>query len=394
MNREFRAEPFTVSIPDSEIAELRARLSSVRWADDLGNEDWRYGVERGWLEQMVGYWRDDYDWRAQEREINRLAQFMVTIEGVPIHFVHVRGRGPDATPLLLLHGWSWTFMDFHRLVGPLSDPEAHGGDVADAFDLVIPSLPGHGFSPLTTTGLDVPKHASIFITLMSEVLGYSRFAIGGGDWGAAITSMMAHAYPEKIIGMLSSIPYYPGLDLADLTPDKYGGDEQWMIEQRVAGAPTAVSHFAVYNVDPQTLAYALVDSPVGTAAWLWERRRSWSDCQGDVLSVYDRDFLCTLASIYWFTKTIGSSGRTYWEHARAGGLPFRAAHDRKPPIEVPAGYAVAPKEIMLIPRSFAERGTNLQRWTVLPRGGHYSFSEQPDLLTRELREFFRPLRAE
>jgi pimeloyl-ACP methyl ester carboxylesterase len=388
------AEPFAVAIRDEDLADLRGRLASVRWADDFGNADWRYGVERGWLEEMVRYWRDDYDWRAQEHAINRLPQFRVAIDGVPIHFVHVRGRGTNRVPLLLLHGWPWTFMDFHRLIGPLTDPVAHGGDAADAFDLVIPSLPGHGFSmPLRQTGLDIPRHAAIFAKLMTEVLGYPRFAVGGGDWGAAISNYMAHAGPDEVIGLFATIPFYPGLDLADLTDGAFAPDERWMLDRRAESAPTVASHFTVQSSDPQTLAYALVDSPVGTAAWLWERRRAWSDCGGDLLAVYDRDFLCTLASIYWLTGTIGTSLRTYWEHAHAGGLPIRPLHDRTPAIEVPAGYAVAPKEVMLVPRAFAERGTNLQRWSLLEKGGHFSFSEQPDLLTRELRAFFRPLRG-
>lgn len=388
-----RPEPFTVAIPDADLADLRARLAATRWADDFGNADWRYGVERGWLEDMVRYWRDDYDWRAQEREINRLPQFRVSIDGVPLHFVHVRGKGPAPMPLLLVHGWPWTFMDFHRLVGPLTDPAAHGGDPADAFDLVIPSLPGHGFSmPQDRTGLDIPGHAALFATLMSKCLGYASFAVSGGDWGAAITNWMAHAFPGKVTGLFATIPFFPGLDLAMLTPEAFAPDEQWMLERRMESAATVASHFVVQSTDPQTLAYALVDSPVGTAAWLWERRRSWSDCDGDLLRTHDRDFLCTLASIYWLTRTIGTSLRTYWEHARAGGLPMAPLHDRRPAIAVPTGYAIGPKEVMLVPRALAEANTDLRRWTVLPSGGHFSFSEQPDLLTGELRAFFRPLR--
>lgn len=177
------AEPFEIAIPDEDLEELRLRVARTRWADDLGNSDWRYGVEREWLEEMVGYWREDYDWRAQEREMNRLAHFRVTIDGIPLHFVHVRGTSPDPVPLLLLHGWPWTFMDFHALIAPLSDPVANGGDAEDSFDLIIPSLPGFGFStPLTATGLNVPRLAELFSTLMTDVLGYSRFAVGGGDW--------------------------------------------------------------------------------------------------------------------------------------------------------------------------------------------------------------------
>jgi len=389
-----RAEPFTIAIPETELADLRRRLTDTRWADDFGNADWRYGVERGWLEDMVRYWRDGYDWRAVEREINRMPQFKVTIDGVPIHFVHIRGKGANPMPLLLVHGWPWTFMDFHGVAGPLSDPAAHGGDAADCFDLIIPSLPGHGFSmPLARTGLDVPAHVDLFARLMTEVLGYPRFAVAGGDWGAAITNLMAHTHPDKVIGLLATIPFFPGLDLNELKPADYAADEQWMLARQAESGPTVVSHFTVQSTDPQTLAYALVDSPVGTAAWLWERRRAWSDCGGDLLAAYGRDFLCTLASIYWLTRTIGTSLRTYWEHARAGGLPFKPLHDRQPAIEVPCGYAVGPKEVMLIPRALAERGTTLRRWSLLPKGGHFSFAEQPALLTEELRAFFRPLRT-
>lgn len=386
-------EPFEIAIPDADLQDLRDRLARTRWADDVANEDWRYGVERGWLEEMVRYWREDYDWRAVEADINSMPQYRVTIDGVPIHFLHIRGKGPNPMPLLLVHGWPWTFFDFRDLIGPLTDPAAHGGDAADSFDLVIPSLPGHGFSmPLTKAGLDVPSHVELFTKLMSEVLGCSRFAVGGGDWGAAITNLLAHTHPDKVIGLLATIPFYPGLDLNEVTSEDYGPDEQWMLARQAESAPTVISHFTVQSTDPQTLAYALVDSPVGTAAWLWERRRSWSDCGGDLLSVYDRDWLCTLASIYWLTRTIGTSLRLYFEHAMAGGLPFRPLHDRQPAIEVPCGYAIAPKEVMLVPRKLAEEGTNLTRWSLLPKGGHFSFAEQPDLMTGELRDFFHPLR--
>ena len=385
------AEPFEIAIPDEDLEELRLRLARTRWADDLGNSDWRYGVEREWLEDMVDYWREDYDWRVQEREMNRLAHFRVTIDGLPLHFVHVRGTNPDPVPLLLLHGWPWTFMDFHALIAPLSDPVANGGDAEDSFDLIIPSLPGFGFStPLTATGLNVPRLAELFSKLMTEVLGYSRFAVGGGDWGAVISLRLAHAHPEQVLGVFTTIPVFPGLDLSAIRPDQHGPEEQWMLARRAETQRLIVSHFTVQSNDPQTLAYALVDSPVGTAAWLWERRRSWSDCSGDVLSAFDRDFLCTLASIYWLTRTIGTSLRIYWDNLNSG--PTKPLHDRMPAVEVPAGFAVHPKEVMLVPRSIVATGTNLQRWSLMPRGGHFGFAEQPAALTGELRSFFRPLR--
>jgi pimeloyl-ACP methyl ester carboxylesterase len=388
-----KPEPFEIAVPDIELEDLRSRLARTRWADDLGNADWRYGVERAWLEDMVRYWRDQYDWRATERKINRLGNFKATIEGVPLHFAHVRGKGKNPLPLLLLHGWPWTFMDFHALVGPLTDPAAHGGDPSDSFDLVIPSLPGFGYSmPLTRTGLDVPKSAELFAKLMRDVLGYSRFAVGGGDWGAVLCGQIAHAHPENVIGLLTTIPLFPALDFMSITPQDHDASEAWMIEHRRATATLSASHVAVHSNDPQTLAYALVDSPVGTAAWIWERRRAWSDCNKDLLTVHDRDFLCTLASIYYLTRSIGTSMRSYWEHFRSG-MPIKPLHNRMPVIEVPCAFAVHPKDVMLVPRSIAARMTNLRRWTVMPKGGHFGISEQPAAMVEEFRTFFRTLRS-
>ena len=391
--RTMKPEPFEIAVPDAELADLRSRLAHTRWADDLGNADWRYGVERAWLKDMVGYWHDQYDWRATEREINRLDNFKVTIDGVPLHFVHVRGKGKNPVPLLLLHGWPWTFMDFHALIGPLSDPAAYGGDPSDSFDLIIPSLPGFGYSmPLTKTGLDVPRSAELFAKLMTDVLGLSRFAVGGGDWGAVLCGQIAHAHPENVIALLTTIPMFPALDLFSITREDFSADEAWMIEHRAATGTLSASHVAVHSNDPQTLAYALVDSPVGTAAWIWERRRAWSDCNGDLLTVHDRDFLCTLASIYYLTRSIGTSMRSYWEHFRSG-MPIKPLHDRMPVIEVPCGFAVHPKDVMLVPRSIAAKMTNLHRWTVMPRGGHFGISEQPDAMVDEFRTFFHDFRS-
>lgn len=383
-------EAFEVAIPEADLEDLRRRLAHTRWADDLDNADWRYGVERNWLEDMVRYWAEDYDWRETEDAINRLDNFKAIVEGVPLHFVHMRGKGPNPIPLLLVHGWPWTFLDFHTLIGPLTDPAAHGGAVADAFDLIIPSLPGFGFSiPLTKSGIAVPQIGELLLKLMTEVLGYPGFAMAAGDFGAAIIGRMAHAYPEHVIGMLSTIPLIPGNNAMALPPESYAADEQWMLRRMKENSLS--SHLAVHSLDPQTLAYALVDSPVGTAAWLWERRRAWSDCDGDFLSVHSRDFLCALASIYWLTGTIGSSLRLYWESANSAEAS-RPLHDRKPVIPVPCAYAIHPKEVVLLPRAVTAENTNLQRWTMMPKGGHFGFAEQPLALVDELRVFFGALR--
>lgn len=384
--------PFRVDIPDSLLDDMRRRLRATRWADDFGNERWTYGVERGWLEGMVRYWAGDYDWRAQEAAINRFAQFRTVIDGVPIHFIHVKGKGAPGVkplPLILTHGWPWTFWDWKDVIGPLSDPAAHGGDAADAFDVIVPSLPGYGFSePLRTTGISAPRVADLWVKLMAG-LGHEKFAAAGGDWGAIVTAQMGHAHAERLLGIYLTMARLPGVDPGALKASDFAADEQWMWARLQEALPTITSHSAVHIHDPQTLAYALADSPVGTAAWLWERRRAWSDCGGNVESVFDRDFLCTTASIYWLTNTIGTSFRLYNETFTRG---WNLQHDRKPSIAVPTGFGISPKELRMLPKSWCEARTNLQRWTIFPRGGHFAPSEHPGQVIPEYRAFFRALR--
>ena len=382
--------PFTVAIDDDLLVDLRRRLATTRWPDDPGNPDWTYGVDGAWLRDMVRYWRDDFDWRAQERVMNALPQWRVELDGVPVHYVHVRGTGPRPIPIVLTHGWPWTFWDLRHLIGPLTDPAAHGGDPADAFDVVVPSLPGFGFStPLRTTGVNVRRVAELWVELMTGTLGYERFAAYGGDWGAIVTSELGHAHPGRLLGVVMSLATIPGVTRAALAPGDWAPDEAWMVARAAESERLIRSHVVVHTHDPQTLAYALADSPVGTAAWLWERRRAWSDCDGDVLRVFDRDELCTLASIYWLTGTISTSLRLYFEHFN-GGWP--TVHDRTPTIEVPTGFSIFPRDVVFLPRAVAAQRTNLHRWTVMPRGGHFGPAEQPALMVDELRAMFRPLR--
>lgn len=374
--------PFTVSVSDEQLDDLRRRLRTTRWADDFGNAAWTYGVERGWLEEMTRYWAEEFDWRAQEATINRLPQFRVEIDGIPIHFVHLRGAGPDPTPVILTHGWPWTFWDWKDVVEPLA---AHG------FDVVVPSLPGFGFStPLRTTGVDVRRVGELWVTLMRDVLGYGPFAAAGGDWGSVVTAELGHAHPEHVLGVWLTLPMIPGVDLRRLSADAFAEDEAWMWARMVEARPHIQSHRTAHQYEPQTLAYALADSPVGTAAWLWSRRHDWSDHDGDVLSVFDRDFLCTTASIYWLTGTIATSLRLYAEHFRGGPPP--PLHDRRRAIEVPTGFGLFPKELLMLPRAVAEERTDLRRWSVLPRGGHFAPAEQPELVVDELRTFFEEIR--
>jgi pimeloyl-ACP methyl ester carboxylesterase len=386
-----QARPFTVAVPDADLDELRARIRHARWAPDAGNDDWGYGVPAGWLREMTDYWAEEFDWREQESQINAFPHYLVEIDGVTVHFLHIPGKGANPKPIILSHGWPWTFWDWRKVIAPLTDPAAHGGSADESFDVVIPSLPGFGFSvPLEQTGIGARRIADLWNTLMRGVLGYDRYAAGGGDWGSTITGEVGHGYPEHVMGVWLTLPNIPGVQLWDVTAEDFGPDEGWMIEQAALARPTILSHSAVHRKEPQTIAYGLVDSPIGTAAWLWGRRKDWGDHGGDVLSLFDRDFLCTTASIYWLNRSIASSMRIYHDHYITGAAP-PARHDRTVAIEVPTAFAVFPKELLLMPRSIAERTTNLQRWEVMPVGGHYPPSEQPDLVVHELREFFRTL---
>jgi pimeloyl-ACP methyl ester carboxylesterase len=384
-------ERLRIAIPQEDLDDLGRRLRSTRWADDFGNATWTYGVERHWLEDMVRYWADEFDWRAQERAINRFEHYLTEIDGIPVHFLLARSSEPNATPLILTHGWPWTFWDWCAVIEPLTDPARHGGDPAQAFDVVVPSLPGFGFStPLRTTGVDVRRVAELWVRLMRDVLGYERFGAAGGDWGASVTAELGHAYAEHLLGCLLTMAVAPGVDLARLGDLPFAHDEAWMRRRLAESRELTRSHVAVQRTEPQTLAYALVDSPVGTAAWIWQRRRDWSDCAGDLLTVYDRDFLCTTASIYWLTRTIGTSLRIYREHF---GGSWTTLHDRTPVVQAPTAVAVFPKDIVFLPRAVAAATMNVHRWSVMPRGGHFAPAEQPGLVVEELRAFFDQLPA-
>lgn len=379
-------ERFEIAIPEAALADLHQRLDRVRWPDDPSNQDWRYGTERTALEALVAYWRDEYDWRAHEAAMNRYDHFRTTIDDAPIHFLRVPAAREDAIPLVMTHGWPWTFWDFQHVLGPLSDPAAHGAPDAPAFELIVPSLPGFGFSsPLRRTGIGFPQTAELWDRLMREVLGFERYAAYGGDWGALVTAVLGHRYADHLIGVHESLPGYLGLDYTALREEDYAEDEAGWWEHHQSMEATITSHMAVHSLDPQTLGYALTDSPVGLAAWILERRRAWSDCDGEVERVFSKDDLLTTISLYWLTETITSSLRFYWETAHH---PWQPSHDRQPPCEAPTGIAVFPKETILVPRSIAERHANIERFTVMPRGGHFAPAEQPALLVDDLRAFF------
>lgn len=386
-----QANPFQIAIPQADLDDLRRRLAHARWPPELDNDDWRYGISGRYLRELVAYWRDGFDWRVQERAMNRLPQFRASIHGTPIHFVHRRGRGPAPMPLLLGHGWPWTFWDFQKIIEPLADPTAFGGDAEDAFDVVVPSLPGYTFStPLAVTGLNFWRTADLWVTLMTG-LGYERFAAQGGDWGALVAAQLGHKYADRLYGVhlhfLTPLGHFGG---RSVDASEFAADEQHLLEGNRRFLRDGSGYAAIQGTRPQTLAHALDDSPVGLCAWLVEKRRAWSDCGGDVERVFSKDDLLTTVSLYWLTRSAGSAARYYYE---AMHDPWQPSHDAEPVVQAPTGVAVFPADVVHMPRRWIGRYYRLERYTVMSGGGHFAPMERPELLIDELRAFFRPLRA-
>lgn len=383
-------EPFRIAIRDTVLDDLHERLGRTRWTADFANDGWAYGANAAYIRELAGYWRDGYDWRAREAAMNRLPHFVTEIDGLPIHFVHVRGKGAGTTPILLNHGWPWTFWDFHKIIGPLTDPEAHGGDPDDAFDVIVPSLPGFGFStPLATPGINWWRTADLWITLM-ERLGYARFGTHGGDVGAFISAQLGHKHADRIIGVHLTTPGMltfmtgQGWGEADYGPD----DARYAARMRqVQGSE--IGHFVVQSTKPQNLAVAFADSPAGLLAWLVDKRRNWGDCHGDVESRFSKDDLLDNAMLYWATESYHTSARFYYEGAHR---PWQPSHDRSPVVEAPTALAVFPAELTFAPRGAAGSYYNLRRWTEMAAGGHFAPMEEPAVLTEDIRAFFRELR--
>jgi pimeloyl-ACP methyl ester carboxylesterase len=384
-------EPFEIAIAEPALRELATRLAQARQAEDFANDDWRYGVDGGYLAELVDHWRDAYDWRAQEGAMNAFANYRTTLDGMPIHYIHQPGKGPNPMPLILTHGWPWTFWDFQKVIGPLSDPASFGADPADAFDVIVPSLPGFAFStPLRQPGVQWARTADLWVALMRE-LGYARFAAYGGDWGSLVTAQLGHKYAEQMIGIHLGVCVPLTLFQTGLpTEDQYADDEKERFHhtaRRMSSVGT--SHLVVQSDDPQTLAYGLNDSPIGLLAWILERRRNWSDSGGQVESRFSKDELITTAMIYWLTQSIGTSMRYYWE---AQHFTWTPSHDGTPVVPAPTAITLWPQELMLMPNAMMESFYNLKRLTTMPRGGHFHPMEEPELLVEDIRAFFRTLR--
>ncbi|MFF2847261.1 epoxide hydrolase family protein [Streptomyces sp. NPDC058001] len=387
-------EPFRIDIAESELDDLRDRLDRIRWPDELPRVGWDRGVPVGHLRELVDHWRHRYDWRAAEARLNAWPQFTTTVDGATVHFAHIRSPEPDATPLIVTHGWPGSIAEFTRIAGPLCDPRAHGGDPADAFHLVLPHIPGFGFSgPTRETGWEYQRVAAAFAVLMDR-LGYARYGTQGGDWGAAISRELGRIHPERVIGVHLNL--LPGGDatrepdpdeLAALSPAErdrthasYARHRAWLRDRQ--------GYADLQSTRPQTLAYGLTDSPVGQLAWIAEKFHEWSDTRERPGGAIDRDLLLTNVMLYWLTRTAGSSARIYYERAHAD---YRGAPPE--PSTTPTALAVFPEDNFIPLRHIAERTNRIVRWTEFDRGGHFAALEEPDLLVADVRAFFRELRG-
>lgn len=381
--------PFQISISDEDLEDLQLRLSLTRLPDQLNNISWEYGTDLNYMRELIGYWQDGFDWREQERQLNQFDQFKTVVDDLNMHFIHQRSSNPDAIPLMVVHGWPGSVSEFSKIIGPLTDPLAYGGDISDSFHIIAPSLPGFGFSGIPDeTGYSPERIALLLAELMGKI-GYERYAIAGGDWGAIINRHLANHYPDRLIGLHSNMmlagPPSDTEQRANVTEE-----ENEARTSRQDYMQNEVAYQQIQGTKPQTLGYGLNDSPAGVAAWIVEKFHGWTDmpqgADGYLDNHFTKDELLTNIAIYWFTNTITSSTRIYLENRNAPAIkPMEF-------INVPTGAAIFPAEIFITPRSWAEASYDLRHWTVMEEGGHFAALEQPELYLNDLREFFRLLR--
>jgi pimeloyl-ACP methyl ester carboxylesterase len=374
---------FRIDIPEADLGDLRVRLGRTRWPVQIPGTDWEAGVPGGYLRGLAEYWRTGYDWRAEEARLNTFPQFTTGIDGQNVHFLHVRSAEPNALPLIMTHGWPGSVAEFTEVIGPLTDPTRYGGDPADAFHVVAPSLPGFGFStPLQGPGWDTEHVARAWAELMRR-LGYRRYGAQGGDTGSIVSPALGRLDPDHVVGVhVNGVPTFPSGTPGELAG--LSGGDQARLERMERWAGEMSGYAIVQSTRPQTLAYGLTDSPVGQLAWIVEKFKEWTDPAADLPEqAVDRDLMLTDVSIYWLTGTAGSAARLYYEGARGWGKP-------RPVSKRPTAVAVFPGDITV--RPFAEQAFDVVQWTEFDRGGHFAAMEAPDLLVGDIRKFFRRFR--
>lgn len=378
--------PFRIDIPQQQLDDLQERLGRARWPAALPGDDWDTGVPVHWLRDLIEYWRTGYDWRAAEAGLNEFPQFTTTIDGQRIHFLHVRSLEPGAFPLILTHGWPDSVVEFFDLIDPLTDPGAHGGDRADAFDVVIPSLPGFGFSgPTTDRGWTTDRIARAWAELMHR-LGYQRYGAQGGDLGAAISPQLGRVAPDHVAGVhLNGPSIVPPVPLPDEELAELSEIERDRVHRIEAFMREEYGYIAIQSTRPQTIAYGLTDSPVGQLAWIMDKFREWTYPRNAAPDkIIDRDRLLTNASIYWFTKTSGSAAYVGY----AQGTDWTTPHTNS---GIPTAAIAFAQDVSI--RRYVEGQNTITRWTDIDHGGHFAAMEEPDMLTADIREFFRACRA-
>lgn len=377
--------PWPLEVDDEVLEDLRQRIRRTRWSDSVAGAGWSHGTSVEYLRELSAYWADGFDWPSQQHLINaRLPGWMVEVDGRRLHFARCPGMGPAPLPLVLLHGWPGSFFEMYKIAPALADPAADGGDPRDAFEVIVPSLPGHGFSePVLLPGFGADECSDVVRALMVDGLGLAPFGAQGGDRGAFVCAGLGDRHADAVVGI------HLNLATGIINPDAAMTEEErrfvadqgeWLAEEG--------GYIAIQGTRPQTIGVALNDSPVGLLAWIVEKWRAWSDCGGDIESCFTKTELLTNATIYWVTETIRSSMHYYYEHRRRPPVAMRPER-----VEVPTGVAMFPFEVMRVPRTAVERKYDVRRWSEMPAGGHFAAMEQPEALVAEIREFFRPLRG-
>ena len=381
--------PFEINVDEAAITDLHARLALTRLPDQIPGTSWEYGTELSYLDELLGYWQSEFDWPAQQNALNKFDHYKTILDDIDLHFIHQRSDRADAIPLLLVHGWPGSISEFQKIIPALTNPEQHGGNSNDAFHVIAPSLPGFGFSSAPGTPGFGPEQMALTFAALMERLGYERYALAGGDWGAIINRHLANHHPERLIGLHSNmILANPPSDAA--RRDAVPADEAARVEARRSFMLNEVGYQQIQGTKPQTLGYGLNDSPAGLAAWIVEKFHGWSDLpqgpNGHLDNNFTKDELLTNISIYWFTNSITSSTRIYYENRnRSPLIPMEF-------INVPTGAAIFPAEIYILPRAWVEEAYDLRHWTVMPKGGHFAALEQPEFYVNDLRDFYRLLR--
>ncbi len=387
MTADTTIRPFRINIPDADLADLRDRLARTRWPQQIPGTGWERGVPGDYLKELAEYWRTSYDWREQEARLNAFPQFTTVIDGQTIHFLHIQSPEPDATPLILSNGWPGSIVEFLDTIGPLTDPRAHGGDPADAFHVVIPSLPGFGFSmPLSDTGWNPERIAKAFAELMRR-LGYERYGAQGGDYGAFVAPELGRAAPDNVIGVHLNAATYGFIPFGEVSEEEqatFSDAEKARLARLNNYLQEGNGYFQIQATRPQTLAYGLHDSPVGQLAWIVEKFKEWTHPTESLPeAAIDRDHILTNVSLYWFTGTGATSAHLYYESMHSGTW-------HESPATTPTGVAAFAEDVAI--RRYADYGNNIVHWRDFERGGHFAAMEAPDLLVGDVRKFFRELR--